>query len=174
MFNREILGLDYFEYTIFIIYRFFIKLRYLFCVIFIFPFKILNSFLYVIFILIIIAFVEKSNKILFDVLEVFYEKAYIEYTFHNTFFMNCYLFLYLFPQKKLNNRKELISHFKEVKEQEYKNYLEKIKYNYKVPCTPIYLYPRKLENFFLKYRFIKIIGFYNYFIKRKRSIFFNS
>lgn len=174
MFNRRKLGLDNFEYAIFILYRFFVKLCSIFHLIFIFPFKILSTLFYIIFIIATAVITEKSNKIFFDFLEVFYEKAYIEYIFDNPFRMNYYLFLYLFPQKKLNCRKELILHFKEVREQKRQKYLEELKYGHKIPCTPMYLYPCKLENFFSKYRFIKMIGFYDYFIKGKRSITFDS
>ena len=98
--------------------------------------------------------------------------AYQEYEFNNKFLMDYYLFLYLLPQNKLKSRKELILHFKEVRQQEYQKYVEKLKFSYNVPYHPIGLFPKQLENFFVKYRFIKTIGFYNYFIKKKREILF--
>ena len=174
MIDRRKLGLDNFEYFVFLLYCLFVKLRYIFYLIFIFPFKILLDFIYILFLLIVTSTKEKSGKILFDILEVFYEKAYREYICGNTFCMNFYLFLYLLPQKKLNCRKELILLFKEVREQKYQEYSEKLKHGYSFPNIPMYLYPRKLENFFSKYRFIKMIGFYDYFIKKKRTITFDS
>lgn len=171
MLSRKDLYLDRFEYFIYVLYNLFLKIKRYLYLILIAPFRTVYNFIKIIILMIRISVAEKSSKIFHDSLEIFYEQAYTEYRIGNKFLMNYYLFLYLFPQKRLERREELILHFEDVKEQKRKEYLNSLKNSYKIPCTPIYPYPRKLENFFSKYRFIKMIGFYNYFIKGERKKF---
>ncbi len=163
-------NLDYFELFIYILYIFFLKLKKILFFLII-PFKIIFNFSKIFFLILIIFKIEKSKKIFVDMLAVFYDMAYQEYELNHRLLMNYYLFLHLFPQKKLSSRKEIISIFEGNKKQEIQEYSNLLTKGYSVH-TQIHLYPYELEEFFIKYRFIKKIGFFNYFIKRKREFYF--
>lgn len=161
--------MDTFEKTICKLYKFYCLMKYLFFMT-TYPIRIIIELFFLFIFLIRLSIKEKKFNLEHDIRTFLHSEIECAYDSGRKVKMKMLTEIYSFFFLKSCEKENFKSTFLEVSAEK----REAMMNQFRIKCNVIEEYPKSLINFFIKYRNVKRIGFYNYYIKRKKDNTFHS